>query len=119
MTCFLNGAVYRFRSVDGDPEWVELSSDGQQIASSGNPSPSPPPVGYEQALVCIDGLEEEAATQYLLQLASVGPRIVDNFVAEDIENFDVLLSAAAVRRFGEGASNGAIVLTLKEDRPQR
>ena len=105
LTCFFNGAVYRFRSVDGDPEWVELSSDEQRIAQSGN-----------QPLVCIDSVDEEAATRYLLQLGSLGPRIVDNFVAEDIEDVEVQLSVPAVRRFGEEASNGAIVITLKEDR---
>ena len=116
-TCFFNGAVYRFRTVDGDPEWVELSSDGQRIASSENLSLLEQRA--QAALLCIDGVEEEAATQYLLQLASVGPRIVDNMVAEDIEDVEVLLSAAAVRRYGEEASSGAIVLTLKEDRPGR
>ena len=106
MTCLVDGAVSRFSTVDGDPEWVELSSE--RIES------------FEIApLLCIDGVEEEAATQYLLQLASVGPRIVDNLVAEDIEDVEVLLSAAAVRRYGEEASSGAIVLTLKEDRPGR
>jgi hypothetical protein len=104
MTCFLNGAVYRFRSVDGDPEWVELSSDGQRIESSRNPAP-----------ICIVGVEEEAATQYLLQLRSIGPKIMDNLVEEDIEDIEVVLAAAAVRRYGDEASNGAILITLKEE----
>ena len=44
---------------------------------------------------------------------------MDNLVEEDIEKIEVLRPAAAVRRYGEEASSGAIVLTLKEDRPQR
>ena len=38
---------------------------------------------------------------------------------DDIEDSEILMSAAAVRRFGEEASNGAIVITLKDDARRR
>jgi hypothetical protein len=40
---------------------------------------------------------------------------MDNLVEEDIEDIEVVLAAAAVRRYGDEASNGAILITLKEE----
>lgn len=86
------------------------ASDGALVMLRGPTSVS----GTNEPLLIIDGIRVDAR-QYDLALysgTSVAPTRLDDLAPEDIDRIEVL-SGPAAALYGEGASNGAIVVTTK------
>ncbi len=88
------------RRISAPPGWVQ--EPGSSITIRGF-SPIEP---ANQPVLVIDGVLYASEECHL------------DLEPDDIEDSEILMSAAAVRRFGKEASNGAIVITLKKD-PRR